>query len=336
MTRVELSKQSKLTYFPINLFGVIMGFSGLTLSLQQAHYLFGLPEFLFFAGATLTTLFFITISLFYLLKIIKFPKAVHNEFNHPIALHFFPTFSISLLLLSLIYKDFSFDIAQAMWILSTILQFGFLLVILNNWIHQEKWQITHMNPAWFIPVVGNIIVPIGAVHFAPLELGWFFFSIGLVFWIILNSIVMYRLFFHSPLLKQLEPTLFILIAPPAVGFISYMNLQGMAGVNEFARVLYYISLFLTLLLFSQLPRFIKVPFSLSWWAYTFPIAAITLATFIMYEQLNLELFMYIGSFLLLVLSALVLHLTAKTLWAIKSNKLCVPPPQPPETMVSGK
>ena len=74
----------------------------------------------------------------------------------------------------------------------------------------------HLNPAWFIPVV-NIIVPLGSVHFAPLELSWFFFGIGLVFWIVLLAVVMYRLFFRAAGLR-LTLTLFILLAPPSVGF----------------------------------------------------------------------------------------------------------------------
>ncbi|WP_168188918.1 SLAC1 anion channel family protein [Thiomicrorhabdus sediminis] len=319
------SDQPRLAFFPINLFGAIMGYCGLTLVAKEISDIFGFASQIFYALAFITTLFFTLISVIYMAKLIKHMKAVHNEFSHPVALHFFPTFSISLLLLSLIYKDIDFDLAQVLWTLGAVMQFGFLLMILNNWIHQEKWQITHMNPAWFIPVVGNIVVPIGAVNFAPLEVAWFFFSIGLIFWLILNSIVMYRLFFHPPMLKVLEPTLFILIAPPAVGFISYMNLQAMAGVDDFARILFYIALFMTVLLLSQLPRFIAVPFSLSWWAYTFPIAAMTLASFIMYEQLDMSFFAYIGFALLAMLIALVAHLTAKTLWAVKKQQLCVPP-----------
>ncbi|MEA1988363.1 MAG: SLAC1 anion channel family protein [Pseudomonadota bacterium] len=321
---MSATENNLLAYFPINLFGAIMGYSGLTLGLKSAHEQLGIPISIFYFSALLTTLLFIIISIGYLVKLVRHPKAVISEFNHPIALHFFPTFSISLLLLSLIFKEFAYDISQLMWVLGTLIQSGLLLFILNNWIHHEKWQITHMNPAWFIAVVGSILVPIGAVSFANVELGWFFFSIGLVFWIILNSIVMYRLFFHPPILKVLEPTLFILIAPPAVGFISYMSLEGMAGVNEFARILYYIALFLTILLLSQVPRFIKVPFSLAWWAYTFPIAAMTLASFIMYEQLEIKFFSYLASLLLSVLTALIVHLTFKTFLAIKHKKLCVP------------
>ncbi len=326
----ENRPSNRLAFFPINIFGAIMGYSGFTIALKKAHETIGISEMVFAVFAILTAVFFTIVTAVYLLKVIKHPQAMLNEFNHPIALNFFPTISISLLLLSLIFKDFAFDQARYMWMLGAGIQFALLLYILNNWIHHEKWQVIHMNPAWFIPVVGSIIVPIGAVHFANEHVGWFFFSIGIVFWLILNSIVMYRLFFHPPMMKILEPTLFILIAPPAVGFISYMSLQGMAGVNEFARILYYIALFLTILLFTQLPRFIRVPFALSWWAYTFPLAAITIASFIMYEQLEFTLFKYIAILLLAVLSALILHLTVKTLLAVKDKKLCVPHHIPPQ------
>lgn len=323
-----MPNERSIAFFPVNIFGAIMGYAGFTLGLQQANRLLGVSESIFYAFALLTTLLFVLFSSAYFMKLVKYPKSVIAEFNHPIALHFFPTFSISLLLLSLIYIDMAFDIARIMWLLGTLLQFGLLLYILNNWIHHDKWQITHMNPAWFIPVVGAIVVPLGAVHFVNMEIAWFFFSIGLVFWIILNSIVMYRLFFHPPMLKLLEPTLFILIAPPSVGFLSYMTLTGMAGLNEFSRILYYIALFLMMMLATQMPRLIKVPFALSWWAYTFPLAAFSLASYMMYEQSNHVFFSYLASLVLAILFALILHLTIKTLVAVKNKKLCAPPQAP--------
>ncbi|MDX1352111.1 MAG: SLAC1 anion channel family protein [Thiomicrorhabdus sp.] len=324
----HLPAERSIAFFPINIFGAIMGYAGLTLGLQQAHNLLGLSPYFFYGFTLFTTILFVIFSSTYLVKLIKHPKSVVAELNHPVALHFFPTFSISLLLLSLIYLDMAFYVAQIMWVLGTLLQFGLLLYILNNWIHHEKWQITQMNPAWFIPVVGAIVVPLGAVHFVDMEIAWFFFSIGLVFWLILNSIVMYRLFFHPPMMRLLEPTLFILIAPPSVGFLSYMTLTGMTELNEFARILYYIALFLMILLATKLVRFIKVPFALSWWAYTFPLAAFSLASYMMYEQLHSSFFSYLASLVLAILLALVVHLTIKTLLAIKNKKLCAAPQAP--------
>jgi tellurite resistance protein len=87
------------------------------------------------------------------------------------------------------------------------------------------------------------------VHLAPVEISWFFFSIGVVFWIVLLAVVMYRLFFHAPLALRLTPTLFILLAPPSVGFVAWSGLVG--GLDAFGRVLYYTALFLALLLVSN-------------------------------------------------------------------------------------
>ena len=105
---------------------------------------------------------------------------------------------------------------------------------------KDKFQITHMSPAWFIPPVGSMVVPVAGVEHYAHEPLWFFFSLGLMFWVILLVIFFNRIIFHNPLPNKLLPTLFILIAPPAIGFISYVKLTG--GLNEFGRILYYFAL----------------------------------------------------------------------------------------------
>ena len=72
--------------------------------------------------------------------------------------------------------------------------------------------------------------------------------------LVLLTIVMYRLFFHEPLPLRLTPTLFILLAPPSVGCVAWMNLTG--EVDAFARILLHTALFLALLLFSNVLRFL--------------------------------------------------------------------------------
>ncbi len=117
------------------------------------------------------------------------------------------------------------------------------------------------------------------------------------------------------------PTLFILIAPPAVGFIAYMNLTG--ELDAFARVLYFAGLFLTLLMLAQIKRFARLQFFLSWWAYSFPLAAITIASFHMYELTQKLAYQYIGGGLLMLLTVVVVFLLYRTAGAIKNHKICV-------------
>ncbi len=160
------------------------------------------------------------------------------------------------------------------------------------------------------------------MHFAPTELSWFFLSIGLVFWIVLQTIVVYRVIFHDPIPPKLMPPLFILLAPPSVGFIAYGAL--VPEFDAFARVLYYKALFLVLLLGSNVLRFLKSCFFLSAWAYSFPLAAMTIATFAMAHRSGIGLFNGFGVVLLGILSLIVLVLVAKTLGAIRRGAICVP------------
>jgi tellurite resistance protein len=161
---------------------------------------------------------------------------------------------------------------------------------------------------------------VGVVH-AGADVSWFLFSVGLLFWMVLFTIIVYRMIFHQPLPDRLLPTLFILIAPPAVGFISYVKLTG--GLDAFGRLLYFVALFITLLLFLQLRRFLRLPFHLSWWAYSFPLAAITVATLLMHALNPLPVYAYIAWMLLGILGVLMIYLTLRTLRAIARGQVCV-------------
>jgi len=137
-----------------------------------------------------------------------------------------------------------------------------------------------------------------------------------------TKLVRYRVLFHRAIPDKLMPTLFILIAPPAVGFIAYFKLTG--ALDSFARILYFVALFFTLLLLTQLGRFAKLRFFLSWWAYSFPLAAVTIASLLMYEQTGASAYLHVGVGLLLALTGIVVLLLVRTLSAVRKHGICVP------------
>jgi tellurite resistance protein len=236
---------------------------------------------------------------------------------------FSPTISISLLLLAAVFLPLNETIAHPLWVVGASLHLLFTLYVINKWMHHEHFQIQHSNPAWFIPAVGNMLVPVAGVQLGYVDVSWFFFSIGMLFWVVLMTIVFYRILFHTPIDARLLPTLFILIAPPAVGFISYMRLEG-GELDPFARFLYFSGLFLTLLLFSQIRRFVHLQFSLSWWAYSFPTAAITIASFVMHEKSANSVYLWLASGLLVILTCVVGLLLVRTAVEAIMGKICVP------------
>ena len=318
----EQQNAGRLAHFPVTFFSTVMGMSGLAIAWQKAHMILGVPDVIWKIIAGVASLLFVGLLVIYGLKSVRHASHVLAEWRHPVRVSFFPTISISLLLLGVVWMETLPSLAFLLWLLGSSIHLVFTLTILSGWMYHTHYDIKHANPGWFIPVVGNLFVPISGVRFASPEISWFFFSIGIVFWIVLLTIVLYRIFFHDPIPPKLLPTLFILIAPPAVGFIAYGALAP--ELDGFARVLYYAALSVTLLLASNAMRFIRNGFFISAWAYSFPLAAITIATFLMAKRTGIEFFNGLAGVLLGVVSLLVLVLVGKTLSAVGRNAICVP------------
>jgi tellurite resistance protein len=191
---------------------------------------------------------------------------------------------------------------------------------IKYWINNNL-EIQHSNPAWFIPIVGNIIVPIVGKGFVGDSILYFFFSIGIFFWIVLFAIILNRIIFHNQFAPKFMPTLFILIAPPAIGFISYIKLEG--NLDFFAHMLYSLGLFFTILVFVMYKNYIKIKFFISWWAFTFPMAAISLATILMFELTNNWIYAMLSYFLAMVTIFVVFLVAKETIIHMFKKEICI-------------
>jgi tellurite resistance protein len=317
-----MSVDTRLANFPISFFAVVMGLAGLTIAWEKALHMLGVTAPVGTALVAVTATTFVVLLALYAAKVLRYRQEVVAELRHPVKLNFFPTISISLILLAIAFLPLSEVTARSLWLVGVSAHLLFTLYVMNVWIHHEHFEVHHINPAWFIPAVGNVLVPIAGVPLGYVDVSWFFFSIGIVFWVVLLTIIIYRVLFHHPIDDKLMPTFFILIAPPAVGFIAYMKLNG--GLDNFARVLFYIGLFLTVLLLTQARRFARLEFFLSWWAYSFPVAAITIASLLMYDATAKAVYRYLGLGLLALLTAIVVYLVCRTVGEVRGRKVCVP------------
>jgi tellurite resistance protein len=312
---------SRLQHFPVAFFAMIMGLGGLTIAWGRAEEILSLSFSISPWLLLLSTASFVLLAALYTIKVVRFREAAATEWAHPVKMNFVPTVSIALIILSIAWLPYSAPYSKLLWLVGTALHLVLTLHVVTQWMHHSKFEVTHLNPAWFIPVVGNILVPIAGVLHAPIELSWFFFSIGIVFWPVLLAIIFNRVIFHGSLPERLVPTLFILIAPPAVGFLSYVRLTG--EVDAFARILYYAALFFTILLIAQLRWFTRLRFFLSWWAYSFPLAAITIATLGMFKQTGDPMFLRLSGILLAIATVVIAGLFYRTLLAVFRREICV-------------
>ncbi|WP_024787994.1 MULTISPECIES: SLAC1 anion channel family protein [unclassified Lebetimonas] len=311
-----------LQYFPVQLFAVVMGLSGLTIAYAKAFHFLHLPYWPYFILLILDTAAFFCIFITYMIKWIKYPDAIKAEINHPVKSSFIPAISISFLLISIAYMDYAPTISVTFWWIGAWLHLFFTFSVIKFWI-RHSFDVKMISPAWFIPIVGNVLVPVAGVDVVNEYINLFFFTLGIFYWIVLFTIVTYRMIFHHPLPKKLIPTFFILIAPPAVGFISYFRIT-FGSIDIFSMILYLIGLFTFLLLIAKKSLYTQIPFFISWWAYTFPLAAITIATTLIYSSFKNCSMYWFSLLLLAIVTVVVFYVAYKTYLAIKAEKICIP------------
>src|SRR6056297_529280 len=311
-----------LAQVPVTLFTVVMGLCGFTLALRAGETAAGLTHLASGVAHLLTLAVFAAVSLAYLAKALRHPQAVAEEWRHPVSLAFFPAISISLVLFSLVMLDVVPGVAHGLFLVAVPAQLVLTLAVVSGWIGSRSFRHGHLTPAWFIPAVGNVIVAIAGVPLGYVELGWFFAAAGLMFWVVMLTLVMNRLIFHDPLPERLQPSLVILIAPPSVGYLAWVELVG--GVDEFARVLLNCAYLFSLIVAVQLPKLLRLPFSLAFWALSFPVAGAVLASLAHAQMTGSAGHRLIGLALLAVLCVIIAGLIWRTGRALQTGAIFQP------------
>ncbi|WP_418185683.1 SLAC1 anion channel family protein [Aliarcobacter vitoriensis] len=317
---IKAIPSNRLQFFPIMMFATVMGLGGLTLVFERLYATFNFPKIFATTLISITTILFFTLVFTYLLKIIKYKEEVIKELNHPVRINFFAASSISMLILSATYRDYYMEASEMFFYVGAILHIFFTFYTIRFWINSD-FEIVHSNPAWFIPIVGNLIVPIAGMGFVDSQVLIFYFSIGIFFWIILFAIILNRVIFHKSFVAKFMPTMFILIAPPAIGFISYIKLNQ--TLDFFSQMLFSLAIFFVILLFFMYKNFLKIKFFISWWAFTFPMAAVSLSTILMYDLTRNSFYEILAYILSAMTTIIVLLVTFKTIEHILKKEICI-------------
>lgn len=312
--------QNKIQFFPITSFSVVMGLTGLTIAFGKFYHLQWLPRIFYDVSVFIVLALFLFFTLVYGLKLVFFPEEVKTDFRHRIRINFFSAISISLLLLSIAFYTYYPILSIVLWWLGVVLHTIFMFKTISFWI-QHNFEIQHFNPAWFIPVVGNILIPVSGVDFAPVLISYFYFAVGFFFWIVLFTIFLYRVIFHAQLPDKFIPTFFILLAPPAVGFIAYIRMT--ASWDTFSVFLLLMTYFFIALLAVMYKSFTQLKFFMSWWAFTFPLTASTIASTVAYQVTHFVFFKIIAWGLFFAAIIAISIVAWYTLISVRNGEICV-------------
>jgi tellurite resistance protein len=313
-----------IQYLPVGLFGSTVAMANLSIALKQAAQIFGIPAAASMIIGILAGAMYIVLLLFYLAKIIMYPKAVKEELANPVVAHFLGTFFITAVLLAYLAIPYSLAFARIVWLIGSIGGLTFMYILMDR-LYKGQLSAENAVPPVLIPglTVLNAANTGGGMQFNWLgnEVDSILFSFGIVYVLLFFIIISYRLIHGGALPLFLGPTLLLMSTPFEASFLAY--LKPGASVDRFASVLFYFGLLVFLVLFFNV--FKKgLPFMTTWWASCFSLAALTNAA-IKYTNLSPDILVRDLAGVLLIATTLLISFTfALTMERLLSGRLFNP------------
>jgi len=276
----------------------------------------------------------------WILRWILYPHNAVADLQHPIIAQFYATIAIGFLVLAgdflavgthYLPHHLSNTCAQWLWGIGTFLTFIFAITIPLIMFLGSHVEITHINPGWFIPPVGLIVIPIAGaklistwpanLQLPMLILNYVAWSTGFFLWLFLATICFYRFLCCPPLPSTLAATIWINLGPIGAGTMALLNLiqsssilkiETFAGSFELFGLIFWSFgfwwLMIAILKTRHYIRNAKLPYAMSWWGFTFPLGAYVGSSYMigqLFQSSTIKIYGFVLYWLLVILWSVV-------------------------------
>jgi tellurite resistance protein len=316
---------SWLARFPVALFGIPVGLFALAGAWRRAQA-FGWSWAQPVADALAWTALGVlaVLLLLYLAKALWHPRAIANEFTHPLAGSLMALLPVSLLLCVVSFGSTHHNGWLLLALLALTLQ-AVLAIRIGSLISRAALPAPAITPALYVPTVAGGFV--GALALNTLGYpGWaaLLFGMGLAAWALLEARVLNRLF-EGTMPEALRPTIGLELAPATVGALTVASIWPQFPGDVLMIGLGFVAgPFVAVMV--RYKWWSNVPFSIGFWSFSFPAAA--LAAVVLEAVRRGGWPPVVGGIALGLASAVIAFLAWRTLMLLLQGRLIpVPPPQ---------
>ena len=259
---------------PASFFGIILGLVGLGSSWRSAARLWGLATIVGEAIMLIAAAVWAVLVVAYISKWLLAREEALAEARHAVLCCFIGLVPASTSLMGIVLAPYAHRAAVIAWIVGAAGQLAFG-VYRSGGMWRGGRELATVTPVMFLPTVaGNLISAIVAGVLGFPSWGLLFFGVGFFNWIVMESVILLRLWTAEPIAEPLRPVLGIQLAPAVVAALAYLaNTHG--APDLIVQAMWGYGLFQLLMLARLLPWIARQPFGASYWAFSFGVTALS-------------------------------------------------------------
>ena len=200
-------------------------------------------------------------------KMITDSDTVIAGLKNPVIASVIPTYSMAIMILATYIKPYLPSLAYGVWGAGILIHLMLIIYFTKNYI--LNFDIKKVFPSYFVVYVGIVVASVTAPAFKALLLGKIIFWFGLISYLTLLPVVLYRVFRVKGIPEPAIPTITIFAAPASLCLAGYMS--SFAVKNIFlVGFLIGLSLLMTLGVLIYMVKMLRLKFYPSYAAFTFP------------------------------------------------------------------
>ena len=262
------------TRVPLNTLAVPFGLSGLAAVWARASEDLGWPEGIGDALWVLAAIAWVSMIVAHAVRGAKTEETLASQLRHPAQGPIAALVPIVGMLLGATLYRVAPVAGIVLVVASIVVAAVFAGWLLSFWAGGHL-QVDAIHGGYFLPTVAAGLVAAttaAEVGLTPVAIGAF--AVGILFWVMIFALMLARLATRPALSAPLTPTLAIIVAPPAVAGTAWFAIaEGQQGPTEYA--LAAVTVVMVLMQLFLIPRYRSLRFSIGFWSFTFPVAAVS-------------------------------------------------------------
>ncbi|MBU5436571.1 TDT family transporter [Tissierella sp. MSJ-40] len=218
--------------------------------------------------------------IFYLIKILKYPKTFKKEYTTTVSSSLYPGFTMIMMILGSYYIEFNQVFGKSLWIIGLSLHAIHILVFTYRNL-LSNFNINTFLPSWFVTYNGIMVSAVVGKAMNESFICKIITYYGITVYLLLIPFMIYRLI-KVEIKAPVYHTMAILLAPCSLCLVSYLNnIDNPSLYLVFG--LYFAVISSLAFVICKLPKFFSFDFTPGYAGMTFPMAIGIVASIQVYK-----------------------------------------------------